>query len=138
MKKTVRLLLLSLLFGSALAAPTSQVARYLDERHDNEFPYSDPIGRAGDWLPEGGEESYTVTLYAGYRYVFYGACDGNCENLDLTLYSPSGRVVGGDDDSYDEPAFTYRAATTGTYTIEGYMAECFASRCNFGVEVAEE
>jgi hypothetical protein len=46
-----------------------------------------------DTLTQGYRKDVTYELEAGVRYIFVGACDQDCTNLDLELYDDNGRLI---------------------------------------------
>lgn len=69
------------------------------------------------------------------RYVFVGVCDGDCEDLDLAVYSPSGTMLGSDVEEDDVPVVEVRVASAGEYSFAASMASCQADTCFYGVRV---
>ena len=73
-------------------------------------------------------------LVEGVTYVFTGACDNDCHDLDFKLFSDSTKIRE-DVASDDMPAVVFRPAWTGTYTLRVVMANCNRGPCRYGVSV---
>lgn len=86
----------------------------------------------------GSGQTFTlpVTLTAGKVYTFFGDCDENCTNMDMTL-SRGSQTVAKDLLDDPQPLFSYRAARSGTYTVKVPMRACDANRCALTVHVFE-
>ncbi|MFY9620266.1 MAG: hypothetical protein WAM70_03745 [Pyrinomonadaceae bacterium] len=79
-------------------------------------------------------QDITYRLVEGVVYVFTGACDEDCRDLDLALWSGSTKVKE-DVLPDDKPIIVFRPAWTGTYTIRVTMANCTKAPCRYGVGV---
>lgn len=77
----------------------------------------------------------TYRLIGGTTYLFTGACDEDCSDLDLKLFDPDGDMVKKDTEPDDHPVILYTPEETGTYTIRVIMARCNRGPCKFGVGV---
>lgn len=69
------------------------------------------------------------------RYVFVGVCDGDCEDLDLAVHSPSGTLLGSDSEDDDVPVIEIDVASAGEYSFTAGMASCRTDTCFYGVRV---
>lgn len=69
------------------------------------------------------------------RYVFVGVCDGDCEDLDLAVHSPSGALLGSDSEDDDVPVIEIDVSSAGEYSFTAGMASCRAETCFYGVRV---
>ncbi len=84
-------------------------------------------------LGNGGSETITLTLDIGTSYSIIGACDEDCDDLDLVLYDPQGDQVDEDTLVDDFPIVEVTVPRTGQYTIEVIMASCTAEPCRYGL-----
>lgn len=82
-----------------------------------------------------GEQTLKVNIRRGVEYVLVGACDENCEDVDLTIYNPQGEIVTTDTAMGDAPLLVGASAQSGTFYIEVYMPTCSAEACRYGVSI---
>ena len=91
--------------------------------------------RVGDtlvgWLDEGESATRSVWLSAGQRYLVAAACDRDCSDVDLQLFSPAGIEVDSDLGSDDEPIVYATPARSGTYRIRVSMPSCSVDPCEY-------
>ncbi len=83
-------------------------------------------------LDSGDAAEIEFVLYSGITYIFVGACDVDCSDVDLILRDASGAVVASDTAMDDVPVVTFEPRA-GTYTITVRMAACSAEPCRYGV-----
>ena len=88
-------------------------------------------------LDDGDSETLTVTLHGGTATYVVGICDGDCEDLDLTLYDVHGKELVSDLLKDDVPMLDLTPASTGSYRVKVTMAVCKADPCFYGVQVYE-
>ncbi len=86
-------------------------------------------------LDDGQSTRWTVTLYAGTDYRLFGACDSDCQDLDLELYDANGRLVDEDTASDDFPVVSVRPRYTQVYSFRATMADCTYWSCAYMVGV---
>ncbi len=79
-------------------------------------------------------ERFTVRLWAGQEYVFAGACDTACGDLDLRVIDRRGVVLAQDGGAV-APVLRVTPAITGQHVIEARPARCRADACWFAVNV---
>lgn len=84
-------------------------------------------------LGQGRETLYRVDLTAGSSYYFSGACDHDCEDLDLQIIDAAGNRVASDTAEDDVPIVSFVPEASGGYTVRMVMAACKADPCSFGV-----
>lgn len=89
-----------------------------------------------DRLPQGQTLTVPVTLRAGKVYTFYGDCDNNCSDIDMTL-SQNGREIKSDTLGDSVPLFSWRANRTGNYTVTVPMERCGSEDCAVSVHIFE-
>jgi hypothetical protein len=77
-------------------------------------------------------QDITYQLVAGTHYLFTGACDEDCRDLDFTLYSGSTKILE-DIAADDKPEIDYKPTRTGTYTLRVTMVNCIKEPCRYGV-----
>lgn len=88
-----------------------------------------------DHLDDDQYQYVTVDLTAGVRYLFVGACDNDCSDLDFTLYDANGNYVDGDTASDDTPMVRVTPRRTGNFELRVRMYECSVNPCSWGVGV---
>ncbi len=79
------------------------------------------------------KERHSFTLRAGVAYRFLGICDSDCDDLDLTLYDPRGKVVAQDVATDAIPVLELTPDQTGVYQVEVFMVSCTVSPCYYGL-----
>lgn len=89
------------------------------------------IGRLND----DEEETWTINLFAGNTYRVTGACDGDCQDIDLVLLNEDGTELDSDLLVDDVPVLNYTIKATGSYSIRVIMAQCKEDPCYFGLGV---
>ena len=101
----------------------------------NVLPRNQVIG-----VLEDGATSYVeVTLESGIEYFFAGACDQDCNDLDLRLYlAEDFEEVASDVETDDVPLLSFRAPGTGSYLLGVDMADCEAEICYYGFRVFQK
>jgi len=84
-------------------------------------------------LEDGGKSYIEVRLEAGVDYLFAGACDHDCSDLDLRIFdSQTFDQLGADVDMDDVPVISYRAPKSGPFLVRVDMADCSESVCYYG------
>jgi hypothetical protein len=78
-------------------------------------------------------EFVTFDLTAGVSYLFYGACDRDCSDLDFRLYDPYGNLIDEDLASDDYPMVSVTPHRSGTYQLRADMYSCSTTLCFWGV-----
>lgn len=107
-----------------------------DGRTDaNVLPRNQVIG-----VLEDGATSYVeVTLQGGVEYVFMGACDQDCSDVDLRLYlAEDFEQVASDVETDDFPVLSFVAPSSGAYLVGVDMADCDADICYYGFRVFQK
>jgi hypothetical protein len=84
-------------------------------------------------LKDGGTSYFEVSLEGGISYLFTGACDQDCSDLDLRLVrSADFEVVESDVETDDVPVIIFTAPSTALYLVGVDMADCSEDICYFG------
>jgi hypothetical protein len=84
-------------------------------------------------LEENQEVRFSLSLLEGLEYKLAGACDNDCENLDLVLLDPLGREVASDLLSDPIPLLTVTPTVSGEYQMAVRMVTCTIEPCGFAV-----
>ncbi|MFC1499463.1 caspase family protein [Candidatus Zixiibacteriota bacterium] len=85
------------------------------------------------YLENENKERISFTLRAGVEYRILGVCDSDCNDLDLALYDPKGKMVTNDVATDDYPLLMFTPDETGTYQVEVNMVACTVSPCYYGI-----
>ena len=76
---------------------------------------------------QGNYQTSTFHLEAGYVYLFLGACDSDCTDIDFDLVDNSTNgILLQDTDPDDTPAIQFEPRRTGDYTIVARTPKCTA------------
>jgi hypothetical protein len=86
-------------------------------------------------LRRGASETVLVRLDAGVRYLLLGACDTDCDDVDLRIFGPRGALLDSDVATDDFPVLTVTPSVSGDYTVRVTMARCDTSVCYYAVGV---
>jgi hypothetical protein len=86
-------------------------------------------------LRRGASESVRIRLDAGVTYMLLGACDTDCDDVDLKLLSPRGALLDSDTAADDFPMLTVTPSVSGEYTVRVTMAQCDTSVCYYSLGV---
>jgi hypothetical protein len=90
-------------------------------------------------LESGGTSYVEVQLEQGVSYVFFGACDQDCSDLDLRLLKPDGfELLASDIETDDVPILEYVAPAEGAYLLGVDMADCSEEICYYGFRVYQQ
>jgi hypothetical protein len=82
--------------------------------------------------------NWAVNLNAGVDYVFFGACDHDCSNLDIELIDGSNAVVASDVAPDDFPIVRYTPSAAGPFTVRTHLRTCAVEPCQIGVRAVTE
>lgn len=83
------------------------------------------------WLDSGESTIFTTWLSSGEEYAIAGACDRDCSDVDLELFSPSGIELSRDLASDDEPMVFTTPTRSGRYQVRVTMARCSREPCEY-------
>lgn len=86
-------------------------------------------------LRRGESETVRFRLNAGTTYLLAGACDTDCNDVDLRLLGPGGSLLDQDVADDDYPLVTVTPSVTGEYTVRVTMARCDTTYCYYSVGV---
>jgi hypothetical protein len=86
-------------------------------------------------LDDDATDDLSVQLRAGQEYEIIGACDNDCQDLDLVLYDDNGNTVDSDLATDDFPIVSVTPRRNGRFRIHVSMANCTAEPCRFGVGI---
>jgi hypothetical protein len=75
----------------------------------------------------------TVQLEHGKSYVFQGACDQDCTDVDMEILDAGGAVVAQDVATDDRPHVAVNNPRAGEYTVRVWLAQCSVEPCYVGL-----
>ena len=87
---------------------------------------------SGD-LAQGDKTDLSITLEEGNLYAITAACDADCGDIDLTLYSGNDELIDSDVETDDYPLVQVVVTQSGRFRVEVTMANCSAPTCFYGV-----
>lgn len=82
---------------------------------------------------QSGGHRFSVRLGAGASYVFQGACDQDCSDVDMEILDRYGAQAAVDVTGSDRPLVAVSPAHSGEYTIRIWLAQCSVEPCTVGV-----
>jgi hypothetical protein len=89
-------------------------------------------------LQPGADHQFRVTLTGGTAYSFLGACDNDCNDVDLELLQASdGLVVGSDLLTDDYPVVDFTPPANGDYFVRVILKTCTQAPCYVGARVLQ-
>jgi hypothetical protein len=91
-----------------------------------------PLELSGN-LRDGYYRVHSVTLRSGYSYDFAGACDRDCDDLDLQLFDENWNLIDEDLLENDLPLVSASPSWTGVFYVKVIMASCYVSPCRYVV-----
>jgi hypothetical protein len=86
-------------------------------------------------LNDDSHEFVTLTLDAGNEYQLMGACDTDCNDMDMVLFDPAGREIDSDLLDDDFPIVSATVGRSGRYRIDVRMPGCTREPCRYGIGV---
>ena len=87
-------------------------------------------------LANGTSSFVEINLTSGATYFIAAACDQDCEDMDLRLFSPESTTPLKQDTGDDDyPMITFTAQKTGRYMLAVDMAKCKEGMCYYGYRV---
>ncbi len=89
-------------------------------------------------LNPNSEHRWQVRLRAGQAYAFIGACDNECDNVDLILEDSSGVQIKADVLPDDYPLVDFTPQADGVYTVRVQLKTCSIGPCYVGVRLVRD
>lgn len=86
-------------------------------------------------LGRGDSETIRLRLDAGVTYMLMGACDTDCDDVDLRIFAPGGKLLDSDAASNDFPVLSITPTVSGEYSVRVTMARCDTSICYYSLGV---
>jgi hypothetical protein len=82
---------------------------------------------------EGEGHRQALRLEAGYAYLFQGACDQDCSDVDMEALDAAGRQLAEDIAADDRPVVAVTPAADGDYAVRIWLAQCSVEPCFVGL-----
>lgn len=73
--------------------------------------------------------AWTLSLKGGESYRIIGGCDNECEDMDLELLDPAGKIIERDTLPDSFPIINVTPRSPGTYTARLVMKTCTVAPC---------
>ena len=89
-------------------------------------------------LDDDGEDTWTFYFSRRTDYLVTGACDNDCNDLDLRLKTATGTVVDRDEGSDYWPEVSVTPTRSQNYSIEVDMYDCDVEPCYYGLALFEK
>lgn len=87
-----------------------------------------------DTLNSGYYKDVDYNLDAGVRYIFVGACDNDCSDLDLRLFDDNWNLIDSDTKADDHPSLVIVVRRSTTFHLRITMSKCNANPCWWGTQ----
>lgn len=84
-------------------------------------------------VSEGVETRFTAKLNGDINYAIIGACDENCDELNLTLNNTDGERIAMDEKQDGVPIISFTPPSSNDYQITVRIDECKTGNCEFGI-----
>ncbi len=127
--------------GSVPAEFQTLVSGYLDDYHRQMAEGWSAVPGAPDvfvGLDLNGEHRWQVRLRGGQAYGFIGACDNECDNIDLILEDSTGAQIKADVLPDDYPLVDFTPQADGIYTLRIQLKACSIGPCYVGARLVRQ
>ncbi|TAG91156.1 MAG: hypothetical protein EAZ09_18830 [Oscillatoriales cyanobacterium] len=79
---------------------------------------------------------FRATLHPDIEYVFAATCDGNCQDLNLTLQDANGMEIAASQKTGELATISFTPPSQGEYQITAKPGQCTsADGCSFGMGI---
>ena len=79
--------------------------------------------------------TFWAGLEAGSEYIFVGACDNDCSDIDMVVFDTNNQHVVSDFTGDDSPNLRMTAKQSGNHGVVISMANCKAEPCSIGLAI---
>ena len=138
----IALLLGTAMVGTAIAQELTDGQKTVTCRLKNEFEQRSSNGQKLVFWPLIGtvrkqvSSPFRATLHPDTEYTFVATCDGNCQDLSLTLKDASGQEIGASQKTGELVSISFTPPSQGEYQITAKPGECTkAEGCSFGMGI---
>ena len=80
-------------------------------------------------MDEGETRRAQIKLIGGRHYTLIAVCDDDCDDVDIRLLAPNGKVVDVDDGDNEPAVIDGVIPSTGRYTVEIRLPDCDSDPC---------
>ncbi|HRE45072.1 MAG TPA: hypothetical protein PKY87_14025 [Terricaulis sp.] len=108
------------------------LSRYLDNYARQLAPNGVRINAVPDLyaaLQPQTEHRWQFQLRAGQAYAVLGACDDDCNDVDLVVEGPDSRALGADVENDDYPIVGFTPQADGVYSVRIVLQTCTVAPC---------
>lgn len=108
------------------------LSRYLDNYARQLAPNGVRINAVPDLyaaLQPQAEHRWQFQLRGGQAYAVLGACDDDCNDVDLIVEGPDSRALGADVENDDYPIVGFTPQTDGLYSVRIVLQTCTVAPC---------
>lgn len=77
----------------------------------------------------------SIELQSNTSYIFFGVCDEDCTDFDISIYDSNQNLILSDTKADDLPVVRFKPPRSATYIVELKMYKCKKNPCNVGVGV---
>lgn len=117
------------------------VKGYLDNYQEHMGQGMSPVAGVSDQISAiqpGHDYRWQVNLAGGTQYRVVGACDNECNNVDIELIDGTGAVVASDKAPDDRPVVNFTPASNGQYIVRLMLQTCTVGPCYVGARVLQQ
>jgi hypothetical protein len=86
-------------------------------------------------LDSSENKTFQIELRSGRSYAILGACDDDCEDMDLFLMDRGGNALEADADVDSFPLISFTSSYTGSYQVRAEMFACSVEPCFYSIGV---
>ena len=136
------LLLGTTIVGNAIAQGLTDDQKTVVCRLKTEFDQRKGNGQKLVFVPLLGQvrnqvsSPFRATLHPNVEYVFVATCDGNCQDLNLSLKDASGQEVAVSQKTGELASISFTPPSQGEYQISAKPGECkTAEGCSYGMGI---
>jgi hypothetical protein len=86
-------------------------------------------------LDDGRITEVNVTLASNDEQMIAAVCDGDCSDIDLSVYETDGREIGSDRGNDDYPLVFVPTGHAGAHRVRVSMANCHVNPCRYELAV---
>jgi hypothetical protein len=80
-------------------------------------------------MDEDEKRSAHMKMIRGHHYTLVAVCDDDCDDVDIRLLAPNGKVVDVDDGDKEPAVIDGVIPSTGIYTVEIRLSDCNSDPC---------
>ncbi|XZN90298.1 MAG: hypothetical protein ACM65M_22115 [Microcoleus sp.] len=138
----IALLLGTAMVGKAIAQELTNEQKTVTCRLKTEIEQRKSQGKKLVFVPLFGtvrkqvSSPFRATLHPDVEYIFAATCDGNCQDLNLTLTDANGKEIATSQKAGELATISFTPPSQGEYQITAKPGECTkAEGCSFGMGI---